>query len=136
VTRRTDRPASLGLVILATDDLPRSRSFYESAFGWPVEVDTSVYVELRLPAGMRLGLYERTAFGRNVGEVPRRAPADTLAATELYLFPDDLDAAIARLDEARARPLSPLARRAWGDEVAYFADPDGNVLAVARRPPD
>ncbi len=34
---------------------------------------------------------------------------------------------------AGARELSPLAPRDWGDEAAYFADPDGNVLAVARR---
>jgi hypothetical protein len=28
--------------------------------------------------------------------------------------------------------LDPLRRRDWGDEVAYFADPDGNVVALAR----
>ena len=26
----------------------------------------------------------------------------------------------------------PAAPRDWGDEAAYFADPDGNVLVVAR----
>ena len=132
----SQRPASLGIVILATDELARSRSFYASAFGWPIEVDTSVYVEFRLPAGMRLGLYEREAFGRNVGEVPRQTLIGTLAATELYLYPDDIDAAIGRLTASGSRPLSPRALRSWGDEVAYFADPDGNVLALARPPRD
>ena len=36
----------------------------------------------------------------------------------------------------RACELSPLAPRDWGDEAAYFADPDGVVIAVARSIPD
>jgi len=30
-----------------------------------------------------------------------------------------------------ARVLSELEPRDWGDKVAYYADPEGNVLAVA-----
>jgi len=48
---------------------------------------------------------------------------------------DDLDGTLERLREPGARPLSPRADRNWGDEAAYFADPDGNVLAVAARLP-
>ena len=29
-------------------------------------------------------------------------------------------------------PLSRVRERDWGEEVAYFADPDGHVIAVAR----
>jgi catechol 2,3-dioxygenase-like lactoylglutathione lyase family enzyme len=126
--------ARLGLVIVAVGDLPRARGFYQTAFGWPAEVDLPVYVEFRLPAGMRLGLYAKEAFARNVGEIPHGIPSGSIATAELYLYPDDLDATAARLVAAGARPLSPLAQRDWGDEVAYFADPDGNVLALARRP--
>ena len=131
VTRRADR---LGIVILAVADLPRALAFYRSSFGWPIDADTPVYVEFRLPAGMRLGLYRRDGFGRNVGATPHRVPTGELAATELYLYPADLEATGDRLVAAGARPLSPIAPRDWGDEVAYFADPDGNVLALARSP--
>ncbi|HEY6014924.1 MAG TPA: VOC family protein [Candidatus Limnocylindrales bacterium] len=124
--------ARLALLILAVGDLPRAGAFYRAAFGWPADVDLPVYVEFRLPAGMRLGLYAREAFGRNVGELPHGAPAGSIVTTELYLYPDDLAASAAALVAAGARPLSPLAHRDWGDEVAYFADPDGNVIALAR----
>ncbi|MBI3748530.1 MAG: glyoxalase [Chloroflexi bacterium] len=127
--------ARLGLVILAVGDMPRARAFYRSAFGWPAEVDLPVYVEFRLPAGMRLGLYARDAFARNVGELPHGVPAGSIATTELYLYPDDLDGTTAGLFAGGVRPLSPLAHRDWGDEVAYFADPDGNVIALARAAP-
>lgn len=49
------------------------------------------------------------------------------------------DTYIARLEELGARALSPMALRDWGDEAAYFADPDGNVVVIARlslRPDD
>jgi uncharacterized glyoxalase superfamily protein PhnB len=85
-----------------------------------------------MPGDQRLGLYERTAFGRNTGQAPGTTPDGALTGTELYFYPDDLRAAIARLEAAGARELSALAKRDWGDEAAYFADPDGNVLVVAR----
>jgi uncharacterized glyoxalase superfamily protein PhnB len=70
----------------------------------------------------------------NVGELPRGIPGGTLAATELYLYQDDLEVAVQRVIAAGARPLSPIAHRDWGDDVAYLADPDGNVIALARSP--
>jgi len=127
--------ARLGLVILAVADLPRARTFYRSAFGWPADVDDPVYLEFRLPEGMRLGLYARDAFATNIGEGPSATPVGAVGGTELYLFPDDLEATLDRLVAAGARPLSPLAPRAWGDEVAYLADPDGTVIALARPSP-
>ncbi len=120
------------LTILAVERLAESVAFYRAAFPWPPAVETPVYVELALPGGQRLGLYEREAFGRNTGQAPARVPAGALSATELYFYADDVEAAAAALVVAGARCLSPLAPRAWGDEAAYFADPSGNVLVVAR----
>ena len=120
------------LTILAVSDLERSKRFYAEAFGWPRSVQVPVYVEHELPGGMRLGLYERNAFGHNTGQVPELVAAGRLAATELYFYAADVPACVDRLKRAGARELSALAPRPWGDEAAYFADPDGNVLVVAR----
>lgn len=126
--------ARLGIVILAVGDLERAVGFYRAAFGWPAAVETPAYVELRLPGGLRLGLYRREAFGRNVGSAPHEPPPGALAATELYLFPPDLESSLEGAVRAGARLLSPIARRDWGDDVGYVADPDGNVIAFARSP--
>lgn len=120
------------LTILAVSDVARAAAFYREAFGWAQLVDVPVYAELTLPGGMRLGLYEREGFGRNTGQVPARVPDGALAPTELYLYSDDVEGTIARLVTMGARLLSPLQERPWGDEAAYFADPDGNVIVVAR----
>jgi predicted enzyme related to lactoylglutathione lyase len=120
------------LTILAVEDLRRAADFYVRAFGWPKSVETPVYVELSLPDGMRLGVYQREGFARNTGQSPLRAEDGAITSTELYLYADDPTHAAERLREAGARELSPMAPRAWGDEAAYFADPDGNVVVVAR----
>ena len=121
------------LTILAVEDLDASTRFYQEAFGWPRLVTAPVYSEFELPGGMRLGVYERNGFGRNTGQVPSRIDRGRLAPTELYFHTDDVEQAIARMRTAGARELSALAPREWGDEAAYFADPDGNVIVLARQ---
>ena len=120
------------LLILAVEDVARAKAFYAAAFGWPVEADVPVYVEMAAPGGLRIGLYERRRFGLNTGRVPMPIPPGELSPAEVYLRVDDLAGACARLERAGARLLSAASRREWGDTVAYYADPDGHVLALAR----
>ncbi len=126
------------LTILAVDDVARAAAFYRGAFGWTAAVELPHYVELALPGGMRLGLYARAGFANNTGARPADRPvapeglAPMTTATELYLHVDDLDAAEAALASQGARRLSARAARDWGDVAAYYADPDGNVVVVAR----
>ena len=121
---------TLALVILAVRDLSAMTRFYGDVLGWKQIVDAPVYAELQDDHGLRLGLYVDTHFANNVGSVPE-APGG-LTRTELYFHSDDLPAALARARAAGARQLGALAARAWGDEAAYFADPEGNVVVLAR----
>lgn len=123
------------LTIIAVERYREVVDFYRAAFAWPASVETPVYTELALPGGGRLGIYERVAFGRNTGRPPALLPTGALAPVELYFHTSDLDAAIARVVAAGAPTLSPRSMRAWGDEAAYFADPAGNVLVLARATP-
>ena len=63
---------------------------------------------------------------------PAQVGAGELAPVELYVYCDDLEAAISRIVDAGARTLSQRSERDWGDECAYFADPMGNVIVLAR----
>ncbi len=120
------------MTILAVEDLARSVAFYAAAFGWRQVVAAPVYAEFALAGGMRLGLYEREGWGRNTGQAPARIGAGQLAPAELYFHVDDIDQAIVRIERAGARRLSALGPRDWGDEAAYYADPDGVVIVLAR----
>ena len=94
-------------------------------------VDEPVYVEFGLPDGRGLGLYVREGFARMAGQMPETVPDGAISGTELYLRCDDLGEAIARIEKAGARTLSPRSLRDFGDEAAYFADPEGNVVVLA-----
>lgn len=124
------------LTILAVADVDRARQFYEMAFGWPLRVDVPVYAEFELPDGRGLGLYQREAFSRNTGAMPVGLTEDQISGTEIYLRCENLEAAIVTALTAGARLLAERAKRDWGDEAAYLADPDGNVLVLARPIPD
>ena len=121
-------------VVLAVGDLPRSLAFYEGAFGWPRNgaIDFENYVELLKPGGGVLGLFEREGFAGEAGADPMPADPARETATEIYVRLDDARSAVERLRALGARQLKQLERKVWGDEAAYFADPDGNVVAVAQ----
>lgn len=121
-------------VVFAVEDVARSEEFYGRAFGWKRSLAwPETYTELELSSDDRLGLYRRDGFAEEAGAHPVEVGHEKNSGTELYVHVDDIDAAVERLHDAGARPLSPRRPREWGDEAAYFADPDGNVVAVARR---
>jgi predicted enzyme related to lactoylglutathione lyase len=124
-------------VIFAVTEAERSARVYERVFAWPRDplVDYTNYVELRLPEGGSLGLYERSGFASEVGAEPAEVADGQVAPAYLYVRVDDVAAAVTALTDAGARPLSPIAQRGWGHEAAWFADPDGNVVAVAQQIP-
>lgn len=121
-------------LILAVSDLGRSVEFYERAFGWPRNpaVNFGNYVELLSPEGGALGLYERHGFAAEVGAEPMQVNGD-VAPAYMYVRVDDVETACDRLRSAGARSLSDLRQRDWGESAAWFADPDGHVVAVAQQ---
>ena len=120
------------LTILAVSDFPKARAFYRAAFDFRQTVDVPVYAEFELEDGRRIGIYERNSFGATPGFVPNAVGADELSGAELYFYCDDPAVQCAKLIDAGAVELSPWQARAWGDDAAYFRDPDGHVLVIAQ----
>jgi predicted enzyme related to lactoylglutathione lyase len=129
VTARPD------IVVLAVADVARAVGFYRASFGWTVVVDVGVYVELATHGSTRVALYHRDGFAKNTVRSPVVVPPGEIAPVELYLRVDDLAVAVERVQRAGGRALSPASARPWGEDVAYFADPDGNVIALAAPSP-
>lgn len=121
-------------VVLAVSDVDRAYRFYRDAFGWTSHLEwPGSYVELELPNDDWLGLYRRDGYESTAGGTLAPPPNGHVTGTELYVMVDDLARAIEQVKAAGGRPLSRRAPREWGHEAAYFADPDGNVVALARR---
>jgi predicted enzyme related to lactoylglutathione lyase len=121
-------------VIFAVSDLPRALEFYEHTFGWPRNgaIDYTNYVELLPPDGGALGLFERDGYEQLVGARPTDVPDDAVPPAYLYVRVEDVEATADRIRTAGGRALTDLAPRAWGERAAWFADPDGNLVAIAQ----
>jgi lactoylglutathione lyase len=50
---------------------------------------------------------------------------------ELFVYVDDVDAAVTELRDAGATVLREPADMPWGERVAFVADPEGNVVSLA-----
>jgi flavin reductase (DIM6/NTAB) family NADH-FMN oxidoreductase RutF/predicted enzyme related to lactoylglutathione lyase len=130
MARRVEEPTpgpQHDLTVLATADLDRLQTFYTGAFDWPLKVSDTDYVEFALPGGRGLALRQReeaAADNPDAGEKNR-------SGIELHFQCENLPRLIARLVAAGAVEISASSKRDSGEDAAYFADPDGNVLIVS-----
>lgn len=82
--------------------------------------------------GCTLGLMPSSGIARIISPaLPHPDQGHGVPRCELYLRVADLPAAILRAEQAGLTVISAAADRDWGDRVAYFADPDGHVIALA-----
>lgn len=123
-------------MILYVADQDRSRVFYRAVLRIAPHLDVPGMTEFNLSPGSVLGLMPARGIKALLGaQLPDPARADGIPRAEVYLLVDDPAAAHRRALAAGATEISPLAPRDWGHTVAYSLDPDGHVLAVAKRTP-
>lgn len=120
------------LTILSTPDVSRSVAFYNALLDRRPHVHVDVYAEYILDGDQRIGLYAQETLASITGQVATQPSPTGLSPAELYFYPGDLDAAMARAEAAGARLLSPLHARPWGDDAVYYADPFGVIIVLAR----
>jgi lactoylglutathione lyase len=121
--------------ILYVQDQPRSRDLYRVLLDREPVLDAPGMTEFDL-GGCKLGLMPASGIARIITPaLPHPDAGHGVPRCELYLRVDDLAAAIARAVTASLAVVSPATDRDWGDRVAYFADPDGHVIALARSLP-
>jgi uncharacterized glyoxalase superfamily protein PhnB len=120
-------------LILYVRDQAAAATFYRRVLGEP-SLDVPGMTEFPLGPVTVLGLMPEAGIRQLLGHaIPDPAGGREIPRAELYLRVDDPGTYHARALEAGARELSPLAARDWGDEAAYSQDPDGHVLAFARK---
>ena len=119
--------------ILFVADQARSTAFYRALLGREPVLDVPGMTEFDLGHGTKLGLMPEQGIARIIsGPLPHPATGQGVPRCELYLVVEDLDAAVQEAVSAGAVEVDPAADRDWGHRVAYFADPDGHVVALAK----
>jgi len=118
--------------ILYVADQARSSAFYGVLLDRAPALDVPGMTEFELAPGVILGLMPEQGIARIIsGPLPHPSTGAGVPRCELYLLVRDLDAAVQRAIRAGAVVVDEAADRDWGHRVAYFADPDGHVVAFA-----
>lgn len=119
--------------ILYVADQARSRDFYRAVLAMEPSLDVPGMTEFDM-GGCKLGLMPEAGIARIVTPaLPHPDKAHGVPRCELYLLVASAAEVASRCYAACAVEVSPLVERDWGHRVAYFADPDGHVLAIAER---
>ncbi len=117
--------------ILYVRDQQHSRDLYRVLLGRDPVLDVPGMTEFDLD-GCTLGLMPEAGIARIISPaLPHPQRGQGVPRCELYLLVEDLEAALGRAHKADLRLIAPAVDRDWGHRVAYFADPDGHVIALA-----
>lgn len=120
--------------IFYVHDQAKSCAFYRSVLDQEPTLDVDGMTEFHLNDGAVLGLMPETSIQRLLGNtIADPSLGHGIPCAELYLLVDDPGHSYQRALHAGARSLSPLELRDWGDTAAYCEDPDGYVIAFAKR---
>jgi uncharacterized protein len=121
-TEAAPRHTVVHIEILGADAL-RLQGFYRDLFGWTVTLNPVGYGYIPIaPAAS-------TPLTGGVGASPQRQPLVTF-----YVKVDDPSAILKKAESLGGKVLVPLTDVPGGVTFARFADPEGNVVGVVRRP--
>ena len=122
------------MIILFVSDQTRSKKFYKSILSIDVKLDVPGMTEFPLSNEISLGLM----LGENIvnilkNTIPDPKEAKGIPRCELYLFVDNPSECLQLLENNGGKIVSQVELRSWGDNVGYGLDPDGHLIAFAKK---
>jgi len=121
-------------IILYVADQPESRNFYSALLGKQPDLDVPGMTEFYLADNLKLGLMPENGIAKILlDKTPHPREGSGIPRCELYLYTDNIEEAFEVAKKAGAKEISGIENRDWGDQVGYVADPDGHIIAFARR---
>ncbi|RLD77950.1 MAG: lactoylglutathione lyase, partial [Bacteroidetes bacterium] len=120
--------------ILYVSDQNKSKKFYKNILQMEPVLDVPGMTEFQLSSNTKLGLMPETGIAKILqNKVPHPATGNGIPRCEIYLLVDNIHPYIDRIEKYGAKLISTLQSRDWGDKVAYFADLDGHIIAIAEK---
>jgi predicted enzyme related to lactoylglutathione lyase len=121
-------------IILYVSDQSRSRDVYSAILDQTPLLDVPGMTEFVITDSkreVRLGLMPIAGIQQLLPAIPFTNTNNPRA--ELYIVSEDALAISDRAIAHGATVVRPLAPMDWGDTVVYLADPDGHILALAKK---
>lgn len=123
-------PLQATAIMLAVEDLARSKKFYGEGLGCTIEQDYPSFVSLNLGEGSSLALYEREAAAQDAGVSPEGSGFRGVSFHYIVPSSDEVNEVMAKAVSAGAGVVKEAAATQWG-YYGYFSDPDGYLWKVA-----
>lgn len=138
--------ARIDVITLAVADLERALAFSRDGLGFPTEgtigtewvgddttpAGATVVFELR--GGLLLALYPRSELVKDANIAPALPTPSEFSIGHLVASRAQVDALLARAQEAGATVTDPAHDRPWGIYSGYFRDPEGHLWEVIWNP--
>jgi lactoylglutathione lyase len=101
---------------------------FEEGFRLPTDDGSAGFIRMQRD-GVELAVTTEDSPRMLAGVQPGPGPRH-----ELFVYVADVDAAVVAMRNAGASILAQPADMFWGERVAYVADPEGNLVALAAPP--
>jgi predicted enzyme related to lactoylglutathione lyase len=121
------------IFIIYVNDQRISAKFYEAILGYPPSLDMPGMTEFDLSSGVRLGIMPNSGIKKILNDMPDPVLGTGIPRCEIYLTVDMPTGYLNRAIAAGAKWIADEKPHDWGDSVAYCADPDGHILAFAKK---
>jgi catechol 2,3-dioxygenase-like lactoylglutathione lyase family enzyme len=123
------KSASIDAITLFTEDLERSKQFYQEVFGLPIAFEDSDSAVFKLENTL-INLLKTPAAHGLIGPAVVAGPAAG-SRFQFTIGVADVDAVCAELAQRGVPLLNGPMNRPWGIRTACFADPSGHIWEIA-----
>lgn len=120
--------------ILYVSDQQQSRDFYAAVLDKSPVLDVPGMTEFMLNDSCKLGLMPENGIARILTPATRHpSEGNGIPRCELYLYCVDPQKNAALAVKYGAQMVQNSEPRNWGDTVSYVCDPDGHIIAFAKK---
>ncbi len=122
------------LFIIYVKDQRRSKEFYSNVLHLKPVLDVEGMTEFEINSNATLGIMPEPGIAKILGTgVPHPETGNGIPRCEIYLTVKEPETYLDRLVSSGGKLIGSVELRSWGDETGYGADPDGHILAFAKK---
>jgi lactoylglutathione lyase len=120
-------------VVLPVRDVEKCVSFYRDKLGFKLnnKDDESAFLGIGGKGGLVLGLISMDGVAKLISEKQVRPREETIHRTYCAVFVDDVDREYEDLRLKGVHFVKPPTTFPWGQRIAYFEDPEGNLWEIS-----
>lgn len=121
-------------IILYVKDQQKSTDFYQKILRKQVDLNVPGMTEFIINDFCKLGLMPNDGIAKIITPtLPHPDLGNGIPRCELYFIVENLQEEYQNIKNLEVKIISEIEERNWGDNVFYFSDLDGHVIAFAEK---